>query len=107
MKFTTFARPVSLDDFLGGVGGLLLRDVLEENGGQYEHRFVLAERPRNDIRKLAELTSDPELAAIADAPSILISLEHLRGLDPDVTRVRIGAEVTREETDGPLPGFDT
>jgi hypothetical protein len=106
VKFSTFAQVVAPGDFRGGEGGLLLKDVLEQRGGRYEHHHVLPERARKDLRRLAELTSNRELAEIAEAPSILISLEHLRQLDPNTTRIRVGSRVDREASDGPLPGFD-
>jgi len=67
---------------------------------------VLPERARGDLRRLADLTSDKKLAEVAEAPFILISLEHLRHLDPETTRVYLGSRIDREEGDGPLPGFD-
>ncbi|WP_261569254.1 hypothetical protein [Frankia gtarii] len=107
MKFSTFAHVVSPDDIRGGEGGRLLKDLLEESGGRYEHRHVLPDRAKNDIRKLAEATSNPGLAEIAEKSEIVISLEHLRDLDPNTTRIRIGARVDREDSDPrPLPGFD-
>ncbi|ADP81167.1 hypothetical protein [Pseudofrankia inefficax] len=106
MRYSTYAHVVSPDDFRGGVGGLLLRDVLDENDGRYEHLLRLSERARKDLRELARLTGNGELARIADADATVVSLEHLRHLDPDTTRIRIGSEVTREPGDGPLPGFD-
>jgi hypothetical protein len=106
MKFSTYAQVVKPDDFRGGAGGILLKDLIEQNGGRYEHVHILSEKAKKDLRRLAELTSNQELAKIADRSSIAISLEHLRGLDPDTTRIRVGSWIQREATDGDLPGFD-
>src|SRR5262249_4243457 len=49
-----------------GQPGLLLADVLRRTGGVYETTTSLPPQLRDDIREVAELTSDPELLAIAD-----------------------------------------
>jgi hypothetical protein len=102
----TYAYVVSTDDHWGGIGGLLLRDVLADSEGRYEHRLQLPERTRNRLREWARLTGDSKPAQIADADTTTISLEHLRHLDPDTTRIRIGLEISREPGDGPLPDPD-
>lgn len=106
MKFTTFAYVTSPDDPLGGVGGYLLKDLIADNDGQYVHRYILPDRTKERLRKFAEATSSPALAEIADRPVIYISFEHLRGLDPETTRVRIGSEVRRESGDPSINGLD-
>jgi hypothetical protein len=44
---------------------------------------------REDIREIAELTSDDELRRIAELAEVLVSLEHLRDMDPQ-TRILVG-----------------
>jgi hypothetical protein len=107
VRYSTYGRVVSPDDPWGGVGGLLLRDVLADSGGRYEHRIPLPDRTKNRLRKLAQLTSDPTPAKIAGVGMVVVSLEHLRHLDPDTTRVRVGFEIRREPGDGPMPGDDS
>src|SRR5215831_21281134 len=49
-----------------GQPGLLLADVLRRTGGVYETTTPLLPSLRDDIREVAELTSDPDLLAVAD-----------------------------------------
>jgi hypothetical protein len=79
--------------------GLLLADVLRRTGGIYETTAWLPPRLRDDIREVAELTSDPELLAIADLTEVPVSLEHLHGLDPQ-TRFVIRTELCYEADEG-------
>ena len=44
---------------------------------------------------VAELTSDPELLAVADLGEVPVPLDHLRGLDPQ-TRIIIRTELCYE-----------
>ena len=78
-----------------GPPGLVLADVLRRTGGVYETTTPLLPRFRDDIREVAELTSDAELLAIADLTAVSVSLEHLRGLDPQ-TRIIIRTELRYE-----------
>jgi hypothetical protein len=78
-----------------GPPGLLLADVLRRTGGVYETTTPLLPRFRDDIREVAELTSDSELLAIADLTEVPVPLDHLRGLDPH-TRIVIRAELCYE-----------
>ena len=78
-----------------GQPGLLLADVLQRTGGIYETTTPLPPQLRDDIREVAELTSDPELLAIADLTEVPVPLDHLRGLDPQ-TRIVIRAELHYE-----------
>jgi hypothetical protein len=82
-----------------GRPGLLLADVLRRTGGVYETTTPLSPRLRDDIREAAELTSDPELSAIADLAEVPVSLDHLRGLDPQ-TRIIIRAELSYHGDEG-------
>jgi hypothetical protein len=78
-----------------GPPGLLLADVLHGTAGVYETTASLPPQLRADIRAVAELTSDPELLAIADLTEVPVSLGHLRGLDPQ-TRIVITTELRYE-----------
>jgi hypothetical protein len=82
-----------------GRPGLLLADVLRRTGGVYETTAPLSPRLRDDIRELAELTSDPKLAAIAGLTEVPVSLDHLRGLDPQ-TPIIIRTELRYEKDEG-------
>ena len=78
-----------------GPPGLLLADVLRRTGGAYETTTPLVPELRDDIREVAELTSDLDLLAIADLTEVPVSLDHLRGLDPQ-TRIIIITELCYE-----------
>jgi hypothetical protein len=78
-----------------GPPGYLLADMLRRTGGSYETTTPLTPRFRDDIRAVAELTSDAELLAIAELTEVPVSLEHLRGLDPQA-RIVIRAELRYE-----------
>jgi len=62
--------------------GHRLGDLLKETGGVYEIELVIPEDMRANIRRVAELSSDEELQAIAERGTAPVSLEHLRGVDP-------------------------
>jgi hypothetical protein len=79
--------------------GLVLAEVLRRAGGAYETTMALAPQLRADIREVAELTSDAQLLAIAELSEVPISLEHLRGLDPQ-TRILLQAELSYEGDEG-------
>ena len=82
-----------------GQPGLLLVDVLRRTGGGYETATPLPPQLRDDIHEVAELTSDPELLAIADLSEVPVPLGHLRGLDPQ-TRIIIRTELCYEADEG-------
>lgn len=82
-----------------GQPGLLLADILRRAGGQYETTTPLPPQLRDDIREVGELTSDPELLAIADLSEVPVPLGHLRGLDPQ-TRIIIRTELCYEADEG-------
>lgn len=60
---------------------------------------MLPPQLRDDIREVAELTSDPKLLAIADLTEVPVPLDHLRGLDPQ-TRIIIRTELRYEADEG-------
>ena len=78
-----------------GPPGMELADVLRRTGGAYQTTTPLPPDFRDDIREVAELTSDPELLAIADLTEVPVTLDHLRGLDPQ-TRIVIRTELSYE-----------
>jgi hypothetical protein len=89
----------------GGCGGrqpgLVLAEVLQRTGGVYEMTTPLVPQLRADIREVAELTSDAELLAIAELSEVPVSLEHLRGIDPQ-TRILVRSELSYEGDEGLL-----
>lgn len=78
-----------------GQPGLVLADVLRRSGGVYATTTPLLPHFRDQIREAAELTSDAGLLAIAELTEVPVSLEHLRGLDPQ-TRIVIRSELHYE-----------
>ena len=78
-----------------GPPGQVLADVLRRTGGVYETTSPVPPDLRVQIRAVAELTSDTELLAIADLTEVPVSLEHLRGIDPQ-TRITIRTEFSVE-----------
>ena len=89
-----------------GQPGLLLADVLRRTGGVYQTTIPLTPHLRDDIREVAELTSDVELLKIAELTEVPVSLEHLRGLDPQ-TRIVIRAQLHYEADEGARVGRAT
>jgi hypothetical protein len=69
--------------------GLVLREVLDRNGGRYETTMSVPDSLRGQARICAEVSGDEEMARIAGLSEVTISLEHLRGLDPG-TRIVCG-----------------
>jgi hypothetical protein len=82
-----------------GQPGFVLADVLRRTGGVYETTAPLPPGFRDNIREVAELTSDPGLLAIADLTEVPVPLDHLRGLDPR-TRIVIRTELSYEADEG-------
>jgi hypothetical protein len=89
----------------GGCGGrqpgLVLAEVLQRTGGVYKMTTPLVPQLRADIREVAELTSDAELGAVAELTEVPVSLEHLRGIDPQ-TRILVRSELSYEGDEGLL-----
>ena len=69
--------------------GVVLADVLQRTGGVYETTTRLTPKFREDIREIAELTSDDRLLGVAELAEVPVSLEHLRHVAPQ-TRILIG-----------------
>ena len=96
MQLTTYAEVLTPDHpiwqpYLVGSKktppGRLLRAVLAETGGRYEVTADLPEKFMAEIRQAAAESADPTLAGVAGSGMICISLEHLRGHDPETTRI--------------------
>lgn len=79
--------------------GRLLREYLDLSGGKYEFRMCLSAHLSAEIQAVAVLSGDPALGRLTEGTEIAISLEHLRELDPDRTRVvcGMGVEYTQAE----------
>jgi len=82
-----------------GPPGLILADILQRTGGVYETTLPLDPRMRDDIREVAELTSDEDLRRIADLSEVPVPLGHLRHLDPQ-TRIVVGARLDYTDQEG-------
>lgn len=108
-KFYTYAEVLTPDHFAmkayaAGISknppGLLLRDVLRDTGGVYALTYDLPGPFREDMRKVAELTSDKELLSIADRGKVTVSLEHFHDANPETTWIvcGYGLDYTLEES---------
>jgi len=82
-------RPAEIEQDLRAEPGVVLGDVLHRTGGVYETTTRLTPKSREDIREIAELTSDEELLRASELPEVPVSLEHLRLADPQ-TRILVG-----------------
>ena len=82
-------RSAEIEQDMRAEPGVVLADVLQRAGGAYETTTRLTPKFREDIREIAELTSDDELLRIAELPEVPVSLEHLRHVDPQ-TRIVVG-----------------
>ena len=75
-------RPAAIDRDMRAEPGVVLGDVLQRTGGVYETATRLTPKFREDIREIAEVTSDDQLLRIAELPEVPVSLEDLRHVDP-------------------------
>jgi hypothetical protein len=82
-------RSAEIEQDMRAEPGVVLADVLQRTGGVYETTIRLTPKFREDIREIAELTSDDELLRIAELPEVPVSLEHFRDVDPQ-TRILVG-----------------
>ena len=82
-------RPAGIERDMRAEPGVVLGDVLQRTGGIYETTTRLAPKFREDIREIAELTSDGHLIRVAELAEVPVSLEHLRHVDPQI-RILIG-----------------
>lgn len=73
--------------------GIPLSTVLERTGGSYVWQYKPHKQLREGWLKTARATEDQVLEEIANADTIPISLEHLKGRDPSTTRIKVRFEV--------------
>ncbi len=85
-------RPAEIERDMRTEPGVVLGDVLQRTGGVYETTTRMTPKFREDIREIAELTSDDELRRIAELPEVPVSLGHLRHVDPQ-TRILVGCRL--------------
>jgi hypothetical protein len=106
-KFHTFAEVITEESvswaaYKSGVTknppGITIQSILDRNGGIYEHTLEMRENYREKVRAVAQLTRDAELMKVAGQTQVVISLQHLRQVDPQ-TRIEVGywLEYTPEE----------
>ncbi len=97
-EFRTFGEAITTDSvswaaYTTGVRktppGYSIQELLDHSGGKYEDRIPLLPQYRERLIAVARLTGDEELMRIANTPEVVISLEHLRGLDLQ-TRIETG-----------------
>ena|SRR5271166_4604606 len=69
--------------------GVPINEILKRTGGVYEDRLEMKEEFREELRNVGRLTGNQELLAIAKLPTVNISLQHLRDVDPR-TRIVVG-----------------
>ena len=97
-------RPAGLERDMRAEPGVVLGDVLRRTGGVYETTTRLTPKFREDIREIAELTSDEELLRVAELPEVPVSLEHLRHVgraNPHTGRVPARCRCGREPAAAP------
>jgi hypothetical protein len=82
-------RSAEIEQDMRAEPGVVLADVFQRTGGAYETMTRLTPKFREDIREIAELTSDDELFRVAELPEVPVSLEHFRDVDPQ-TRILAG-----------------
>ncbi len=93
-------RPAGIGQDMLVEPGVVLGDVLERTGGVYETTTRLMPKFREDIREIAELTSDDELRRASELPEVPVSLEHLRSADPQ-TRILVGYRLDVSPAESP------
>ena len=93
-------RPAKLEQDMRAEPGVVLADLLRQAGGGYETTTRLTPKFREDIREIAELTSDDHLLRIAELPEVPVSLEHLRHVDPQ-TRIVVGYRLDVSPAESP------
>ena len=93
-------RPSGIEQAMRAEPGVVLGDVLRQTAGAYETTTRLMPKFRQDIREIAELTSDDELRRIAELPEVPVSLGHLRHVDPQ-TRILVGYRLDVSPAESP------
>src|SRR5580658_7644940 len=82
-------RSAEIEQAMRAEPGVAFGDMLQRTGGAYETTTRLTPKFREDIREIAELTSDDELLRVSELPEVPVSLEHLRHVDRQ-TRILVG-----------------
>jgi hypothetical protein len=82
-------RPAGIEQDMRAEPGVVLGNILQGTGGAYETTTRLTPKFREDIREIAELTSDDQLLRIAELAEVPVSLEHLRDVDQQA-RIIVG-----------------
>ena len=93
-------RSAEIEQAMRTEPGIALGDALRQAGGAYETTTRLTPKFREDIREIAELTSDDDLLGIAELPEVPVSLEHLRQVDPQ-TRILVGYRLDVSPAESP------
>jgi hypothetical protein len=93
-------RPAEIEQDMRAEPGVVLGDVLQRTGGAYETTTRMTPKLREDIREIAELTSDDELLGVSELPEEPVSLEHLRHVDPQ-TRILVGCRLDVTPAESP------
>jgi hypothetical protein len=93
-------RSAEIEQDMRAEPGVVLADVLQRAGGAYETTTRLTPKFREDIREIAELTSDDELLRIAELPDVPVSLGQLRQVDPQ-TRILVGYRLDVSPAESP------
>jgi len=93
-------RPAEIEQAMRAEPGVVLGDVLHRTGGVYETTTQLTPKSREDLREIAEVTSDAELLAASELPEVPVSLEHLRRVDPR-TRIVVGCRLDVTPAESP------
>jgi hypothetical protein len=93
-------RPADIERDMRVEPGVVLGDILERTGGVYETATPLMPKFREDIREIAELTSDDELLRASELPEVPVSLAHLRHVDPR-SRILVGYRLDVSPAESP------
>jgi hypothetical protein len=93
-------RSAEIEQAMRAEPGVVLGDVLQRTGGVYETTTQLTPKFREDIREIAELTSDDQLLSVSELPEVPVSLEHLRHVDPQ-TRIIVGYRLEATPAESP------
>lgn len=98
-QLQSFAEIVGAEELTGPLNetgaspGRTLREYVDLSKGTYVLDMPVPPVDRQRLRKVAELSGDPQLAGIATTGTVSVSLEHLRDRDADTTLVRVGYKI--------------
>ena len=93
-------RPAEIERDMRTEPGVVLGDVLQRTGDVYETTTRMTPKLREDIREIAQLTSDDGLLRVSELPEVPVSLEHLRNVDPQ-TRILVGYRLDVSPAESP------